>query len=114
MSKLDQRDRQRYEALKRELGEIGFVRRGSLVRRLTTCGKAGCACQADPPRLHGPYYQWTRKVKAKTITVRVPKRQVRLFEEWIANARTLDRLTAEMERISNRITDRVLNDPRNS
>jgi hypothetical protein len=27
----------------------------------------GAGPQADPPRLHGPYWQWTRKVAAKTI-----------------------------------------------
>ncbi len=31
-----------------------------------SCGKPGCACKALPPRLHGPYYQWTRKVDGKT------------------------------------------------
>ena len=28
---------------------------------------ANCGCHADPPRLHGPYWQWTRKIAAKTI-----------------------------------------------
>ena len=30
-----------------------------------------CRCKGDPPRLHGPYYLWTRKVAAKTVTVRL-------------------------------------------
>lgn len=110
MSKADQQDRRRYEALKQQVSELGYLRRGSVVRRLTTCGKTGCACQADPPRLHGPYYQWTRKVKGKTVTVRLPERDAALFEKWIANARKLDVIIAHMERLSTRITRRILTD----
>ena len=108
VSKADQQDRRRYEALKQQVSELGYLRRGSVMRRLTTCGKAGCACQADPPRLHGPYYQWTRKVKGKTVTVRLPERHSALFHEWIANARKLDVILAHMERLSTRITRRIL------
>jgi hypothetical protein len=110
----DERDRQRYAALQRQVETLGFLRRGSVVRRWTTCGKATCACQADPAQRHGPYYQWTRKVKGKTVTVRLPPHQARLFEEWIANARALDALIGQMERLSTRITDRMLQDTDNS
>ena len=33
----------------------------------THCGHRTCTDHADPPRLHGPYWQWTRKVAAKTV-----------------------------------------------
>lgn len=108
VSKADQQDRRRYEALKQQLTELEYLRRGSVVRRFTTCGKTGCACQADPPRLHGPYYQWTRKVKGKTLTVRLPERHATLFQEWIANARKMNVIIAHMERLSTRITRRIL------
>jgi len=29
---------------------------------------AACRCHADPPQLHGPYHQWTRKKNGKTAT----------------------------------------------
>jgi Family of unknown function (DUF6788) len=87
---------------------IGFIRRGSLVRRFMPCGKPGCACQAIPPTLHGPYYQWTRKVHGKTVTVRLNPAQARLMTGWIANGRRLDRLVARLEAVSRRVTDRVL------
>ena len=73
-----------------------------------TCGKAGCACKASPPRLHGPYYQWTRKVDGKTVTVRLSARQAKLLEGWIANGRQLDRIVAEMEWRSLEATERML------
>jgi hypothetical protein len=72
------------------------------------CGKPGCACQATPPALHGPYYQWTRKVHGKTVTVRLNPAQARLMTGWIANGRRLDRLVARLEAVSRRVTDRVL------
>ncbi len=102
------RDRDRYAALQRALGEVGLFRRGTLVRVYGRCGKPGCRCAADPPRLHGPYVQWTRKVAGKTVSVRVRPAQVRFLEEWIRNARRLDRLLARMQQLSLRATDRIL------
>ena len=102
------RARARYAALQRAIGAVGFVRRGTLVRVYGRCGKPGCACAAEPPRLHGPYVQWTRKVAGKTVSVRARPAQVRLFEEWIRNARRLDRLLARMQQLSLRATERIL------
>jgi len=85
------RARARYAALQRAIGAVGFVRRGTLVRVYGRCGKRGCAGAADPPRLHGPYGEWTRKVAGKTVSARVRPAQVRRFEAWIRNARRLDR-----------------------
>ena len=108
MARTRDRDSDRYEALKRELADVALIRRGSLVRRLMPCGKAGCRCQARPPQLHGPYYQWTRKVRGKTVTVRVSGDEARLLEQWIGNGRRLHRIVGEMERVSYRLTERVL------
>ena len=72
------------------------------------CGKSGCACQASPPRLHGPYYQWTRKVGGKTVSVRFTREQADLLAGWIAEGRQMDRIIAQMQRLSLRATDRML------
>ena len=101
-------DAERYEALKREVATVPPIRRGSLVRRFMPCGKAGCRCQASRPELHGPYYQWTRKVRGKTVTVRVTPAQAKLLREWIHNGRRLDRILRQMETVSKRLTDRML------
>jgi hypothetical protein len=99
---------QNYQQLQRALSRVGYFRRGTLLKRFMACGKPGCACQASPPRLHGPYYQWTRKVDGKTVTVRLTREQADLLASWIATGRELDRIIAQMERMSLRATDRLL------
>lgn len=101
-------DAKRYEALKQALVVVGLVRRGSLVKRFMPCGKPACRCQATPARLHGPYYQWTRKVGGKTVTVRLRQHEAQLLKRWIDNGRRLEKLVGEMERVSLRITERLL------
>ena len=54
-------------AIQAALGQIGFALPGSITICRTRCGKPRCACKADPPALHGPYIQWTRTVKGKTV-----------------------------------------------
>jgi len=70
-----------YRQLQLALSRIGFFRRGTLLTRMMTCGKPVCACKASPPRLHGPYYQWTRKVDGKTVTVNLSADQACPFGE---------------------------------
>lgn len=101
-------DRQRYRALQREVLELGYVRRGTLTRRFMPCGKPGCRCQAQPPQLHGPYYQWTRTVNGKTQTVRLTPEQARRVQQWIRNGRQLKRILRRMESLSLKATDRLL------
>ena len=108
------RDELRYEQLKQSIADIGLIRRGSIVKRLTSCGKPGCRCQADPPELHGPYYQWTRKVRGKTVTVRLTRAEAALIKAWIVNGRQLTKLVAQMERVSLRVTYRLLRKVRDS
>jgi hypothetical protein len=91
-----------------QIADIGFVSAGSLVHRHTSCGKEGCRCMADPPQLHGPYWQWSRAIGGKTVTKKVTDAQVPLYEEWIDNRRRLRKLIAEMEAVSERATDLLL------
>lgn len=62
--------------------------------------------------LHGPYYQWTRKVRGKTVTVRVGEGEAKLLKEWIKNGRRFHKIVGEMERVSYRLTERALRDLR--
>jgi len=68
--RLDRYER-RYRALANQLATIGYIAQGSLASRFTRCGKPTCACQADPPRLHGPYWHWSTKVNGKTVNRRL-------------------------------------------
>lgn len=90
----------KYRALAAELAEIGFISPGSLVLRETSCGKPGCRCQGDPPQRHGPYYQWSRAVAGKTISRRLNEAEAELYRNWIANRRSVERILAEMNKIS--------------
>src|SRR5882724_6708502 len=86
----------RYTEIAAQLPGIGLISSGSVTRRYTRCGTAGCRCHADPPKLHGPYFQWTTKVKGKTVTRRLSPAQAALYREWIANDRQLRQLVEQM------------------
>lgn len=79
-----------------------------MVRRFMACGKQGCRCQAKPPNLHGPYYQWTRKIRGRTSTVRLTRQEAELLATWIQNGRQLDKIIKQMEALALRATDRLL------
>ena len=82
------------------LGDVGFALPGSVAIRSYRCGKGNCACHGDPPRLHGPSIQWTRKVDAKTVNRVLSEEQWRDYEAWFENARRLRALVSELERLS--------------
>jgi hypothetical protein len=90
----------KYRALTGRLAEVGFISPGSLVVRETSCGKPGCKCQADPPQRHGPYFQWSRAVRGKTLSRRLDPAQAELYRSWIANRRRLEGIVTEMEELS--------------
>src|SRR6266540_5005531 len=82
--------RRALQRLTSELADVGFALPGSLTERHMRCGKPGCRCKADPPQLHGPYLQWTRKVGGKTVTVRLSDAQAKLLRRWLHNAKGID------------------------
>jgi len=102
------RDCAQVAELQRQVASVGLFVRGTLSKVWGRCGKPTCRCQATPPKLHGPYVQWTRKVAAKTVTVRVRAEDVALYEEWIANSRRLDELVERMRDLSLRATARII------
>lgn len=97
-----------FEALKQQLVALGLVRPGSLVRRYMPCGKPGCHCMAKPPVLHGPYYQWTYRLRGNTITKRLNAAQAAQCAVWIQNYRKLRTLSRRIVGLSLKETDRIL------
>src|SRR5260370_42294134 len=71
------------------IAATGMVLPGSITQRRTRCGRPNCGCHAAPPRLHGPYWQWNRKVAAKTICRWLRIDQPHDYQPWIANTRRL-------------------------
>ena len=74
--------------------DVGFTRkrRGRLRLR-----KQNCRCRADPPRLHGPYAEWTRKIGGKTVTRRLTPRELAEYQPLFDNAKKLRALLAELQ-----------------
>ncbi|HTQ94899.1 MAG TPA: DUF6788 family protein [Streptosporangiaceae bacterium] len=79
------------------IARTGMVLPGSITQRRTRCGRRNCGCHADPPRLHGPYWQWTRKIAAKTICRWLSPDQHDDYQPWIDNDRRLHELLARLE-----------------
>jgi hypothetical protein len=93
------------------IAKLGFVLPGTLSQRHTRCGNTGCHCHADPPQLHGPYWWWTRKVDAKTVTRLLTDEQAADYQPWFDNARQARQLLADLEALS---LDVVQADPRSA
>ncbi|MGH8975019.1 MAG: DUF6788 family protein [Acidimicrobiia bacterium] len=98
----------RYRDLARQLAEIGYIASGSIAQRHNRCGTATCGCHADPPRLHGPYWQWTAKVNGKTVNKRLTESEAKLYGEWIANDRKARSLLAQMRGVAAKATTILL------
>lgn len=97
----------RYRRLAAQLADIGYIADGSVVRRVTRCGKPGCRCQADPPQPHGPYFQWTTKVAGTTVTRRLTEPEAAHYREWITNNRRLRRIVKQMQAITTEAADLI-------
>lgn len=91
---------ERYKELAAQLAEAGFILKGSVVERFLPCGKASCRCRADPPRLHGPYWQWSTRAQGKTVSRRISPEQARRYQEWIDNRKRLEQILEEMHDVS--------------
>ncbi len=95
----------RAERIAADLASLGLALPGTLIQRHVRCGKPGCRCHADPPVLHGPYWQWTRKAGGKTVTRLVPDDQLDDYRQWLDNHRRLRALVAELEALTLAIAD---------
>jgi len=92
--------RRAQQRLCRQLAHVGFALPGTLTERHMRCGTPHCRCKADPPALHGPYLQWTRKVDGKTVTRLLTPDQRDRYQDWFNNDRKLKTLVAQLEALS--------------
>lgn len=59
--------------------------------------------RSSPGRLkrsRGPCYQWTGKIRGKTVTVALSACQAKVFQKGIDNQRKLGRITRQMRKLS--------------
>jgi virulence-associated protein VapD len=78
-----------YRQLQRQLARLGYVSQGSVFERA--------------PGQQGSRYVWTRKVRAKTVTVALSQEQYLWLKQAVANQRKLKRIIEQMQKLSRRI-----------
>jgi len=89
--------KRRYTQLVDQLSRTGAVLPGTITERRII----GQASQKQVDRKkYGPYYQWTRKVNGKTITVNLSEAQVDSFQKAVDNNRKIEQILSEMKQIS--------------
>ena len=95
-----ERQRQRFEKLKGELQQLEFFCKGTVLRRMMRCGKSQCACQKDPAKRHGPYFQWTYNANGKTVTIKLTAETAPLYQAAARQYRKLKAALQRLERLS--------------
>jgi hypothetical protein len=91
---------QRFSQLRQQLQELGYFCKGTVLERRMKCGQSGCACQQDPSKRHGPYWEWTYKVRGKTINVKLGAEAGPIYKKASRQYRELKSLLNRLERIS--------------
>jgi hypothetical protein len=76
----------RYSHLREQLSRAGWISEGYV--------------QDRGPGAGGPCFQWTRKVKGKTVSVALSKEQYEWLKEAIENWKALQDTLKEMQRVS--------------
>ena len=78
-----------YAHLRQQLAGVGWMSEGYVQNR--------------GPGAGGPCYQWTRKVKGKTVSVALSKEQFEWFQAAIEQWRKTQALLKEMQRLSRQV-----------
>jgi hypothetical protein len=99
-SALLERHTQRFHELKRGLDQIEYFCKGTVLKRMMKCGKAGCACAADPDKRHGPYFELTFKANGKTVNVKLSPEAAPLYRAASLQYRKLKTLLNRLEKLS--------------
>src|SRR5271166_326869 len=88
-----------YQRLRQSLARIGYISQGSVLDRSTL----------KSPRSG---FQWTRKVRRKTITLALSAEQFQALDQAIKNRQLLQQTLCKMERLSRQILFAKLPDTR--
>src|SRR5258708_5343948 len=91
---------QRFHQVQQELNQLDFFLKGTVLKRMMKCGQPTCPCHRDPSRRHGPYFEWTYKVKGKTINVKLSPQAAPLYQAATKQHRKLKAVLTRMERLS--------------
>lgn len=94
--------KKRYGRLAARLARLGTIVQGTITERTITKHDAK---NPDTPKTLGPYYQWTFKQQAKTVTVNLSSGQIKAFQRAIENNRKLETILTQMRELSRQILD---------
>jgi hypothetical protein len=84
------------------LPKLGPIVQGTITERTIT---KPAPDDAKRTRTIGPYYQWTFKRNAKTVTVNLSAAQAKTFQQAIDNNRKFEAILQEMRTISRTILE---------
>ena len=93
----------RFRGLRRELQQLQYFCKGTVLKRMVKCGKAGCACRDDSTKRHGPYFEWTYKAKGKTVNVKLTPEAASLYRAASQQYQKLKFLLNRLEWLSRTI-----------
>jgi hypothetical protein len=71
---------QRFRQARQELHQLDYFLKGTVLKRMMKCGQPQCACHRDPSQRHGPYFEWTYKVKGKTVNVKLGPKTAPVYQ----------------------------------
>lgn len=86
-----------YAQLRARLAKVGWISNGYV--------------QDRGPGAGGPCYQWTRKVKAKTVSVALSQEQYLAMKQAIANWREVKEILEQMQGLSRQTIFQTLPNP---
>jgi cyclopropane fatty-acyl-phospholipid synthase-like methyltransferase len=86
-----------YARLRHQLAKLGWISEGYVQNR--------------GPGAGGPCYQWTRKVKGKTVSVALSQEQYLALKQAIANWREAQVILQRMQALSREIIFKTLPNP---
>jgi len=89
-----------FRQARQQLHQLGYFLKGTVLKRMMKCGHPNCACQRDSSRRHGPYFEWTYKVKGKTVNVKLTAQTAPLYQAATQQHRQLKAALSRMERLS--------------
>jgi len=98
-----ERHEQRFRELKRDLAQIKYICKGTVLKRMMKCGKAHCACASDATKRHGPYFELTYKASGKTVSVMLSPEAAPLYRAAAQQYRKLKTLLNRLDKLSKTI-----------
>jgi len=94
---------QRFLELRRDLEQIGYFCKGTVLKRMMKCGKSQCGCASDPTKRHGPYFELTYKANGKTVNVKLSPEAAPLYKSAAQQYRKLKTLLSRLDKLSKTI-----------